>query len=458
MRKHLLLAFNVLLVIGFASFLISPNEIITYNSAVLLSKADNDLIIMDGRGVGQFSTFDLKTYDIDCVNPTAQYEVVSNCQFGEQFTVETEITSLGGGGNVIVSDNMGSTPQEVASIGTVITFGPFPNGVNVIVSVTNMDDETCKTQSENLTQTYCPTEYITVDDGYTAENLVIDVLIDNPCDVVSNVTSFTGTDIPSDGTPGIGYFSAENTSFGLTSGIILSSGNVNNASGPETSYSGGGFSWPGDGDLDDLTASQGGTAGTYNASIIEFDFVSYTDQISFDYVFASAEYGFYQCFFADSFGFFLTDQAGNTENIALVPNTSTPVSVTSIRDNTYNSDCNSVNPEYFDKYYGPLNGLPGVANPISYRGYTVKLTAIANVVPGQIYHIKLAIADYSDIALDSAVFLQAGSFELGSVDLGPDLTIDNQNAPCEGSSAILDSGIDAGDIANVSWYLDNESL
>src|SRR5699024_7605884 len=275
---------------------------------------------------------------------------------------------------------------------------------------------------------------------------------------VSNVTSSTGVDFAGDGTPGIGYFDAENTTFGIADGIILSSGDVNNAPGPAAFVGDGGYNWPGDDDLDDLSASQGSTSGTHNASIIEFDFVPYTDHITFDYIFASSEYGTFQCTYADVFGFFLTDQDGNTQNIAVLPDSNTPVSVTTVRDNTYNTGCASANEEYFDRYYGSPNGLPDIADPIVYRGYTVKLTAEADVVPGQTYHIKLAIADYSDTSYDSAVFLEAGSFDIGTIDLGPDLTIENQNAPCEESSAILDSGIEASDIVEISWYLNDELI
>lgn len=394
----------------------------------------------------------------NCVSPSASYEVVSNCQFGEQFLIETTVTNLGDAASVIVSDNMGSTPQTVSATGQTITFGPYPNGANVIVTVASTDDSSCKTQSGNLTQTFCPTNYITVDDSYTDQELVTDVLIDNPCAMISNITSSTGTNFPADGTPGIGYFNAEDTSFPISSGIILSSGDVNKAPGPMQDQSdGSSISWPGDPDLDDLTASMGSNNGTNNASVLEFDFVPYTDHISFDYLFASSEYGTYQCTFADVFAFFLTDQDGNTTNLAVIPGTNTPVSVTSIRDNAYNSSCPSQNVEYFDKYYG-TNGLPAEADPITYRGYTVKLTAEADVIPGQTYHIKLAIADYSDASWDSAVFLQAGSFDIGTVDLGPDLTVENQNAPCEAQSAILDAGIEPNDFTEISWYKDDELI
>lgn len=456
MKKHLLLAFSTLIIVGFSSLLIGSNSNIISDLSSSSSEGDVDLFEANLNDNQQAEALDINDFAADCENPSVQFEVVPNCEFGEQFLIEVTIDDLGGTDDVIVADDMGSTPQTVTTAGATVTFGPYPNGVNVTVTVTNANDDFCETSMANLTQEYCPTEYITTDDTYTAEDLVIDVLIDNPCADVSNVTSSTGIDF-SDGTPGIGYFNAENTTLSIPEGIMLSSGDVNNAPGPTQNNSDGFTGWPGDSDLDDLAASQGSNNGTNNASIIEFDFVPYTDHISFDYLLASSEYGTFQCTYADVFGFFLTDEDGNTQNIAVIPDSNTPVAVTTVRDNTYNSSCASANEEYFDKYYGTPNGLPGVANPVSFRGYTVKLTAEADVVPGQTYHIKLALADYSDTSYDSAVFLEAGSFDIGEVDLGPDLTVENQNAPCEQSSAILDSGIE-GDIADISWYLDDELL
>ena len=57
------------------------------------------------------------------------------------------------------------------------------------------------------------------------------------------------------------------------------------------------------------------------------------------------------------------------------------------------------------------------------NGYTVKLTAESEVECGETYHIRLAIADGSDTALESIVILESGSFESNSV-VEVDLSID----------------------------------
>ena len=53
------------------------------------------------------------------------------------------------------------------------------------------------------------------------------------------------------------------------------------------------------------------------------------------------------------------------------------------------------------------------------NGLTTVFTAQATVVPGQTYHIKLAIADANDHLYDSNVFVQAGSLSSANVTANP---------------------------------------
>ena len=285
---------------------------------------------------------------------------------------------------------------------------------------------------------------------FTVEELVEDVLIDSECSLVSNITWSTGTDFGS--TNGIGYFEANGSSWPFESGVILTSGDVANAPGPEDeTISDGSTAWPGDADLED--AIPGLDIGdTNDATIIEFDFIPVINTMSFDFIFAAEEYGTFQCTFTDAFAFLLTDSNGVTTNLAIVPGTVDPISVINVRDMQYNGNCDSQNPEFFDKFYGP-NGESTLLSPTDFRGHTTVMTASAEVTPNELYHIKLVIADDGDTLFDSAVFLAAGSFDIGDLDLGDDILLTSGEANCEGDEVTLDAG-DLPNNSTISWYAD----
>ncbi|MEJ2201922.1 MAG: choice-of-anchor L domain-containing protein, partial [Desulfuromonadaceae bacterium] len=131
---------------------------------------------------------------------------------------------------------------------------------------------------------------------------------------------------------------------------------------------------------------------TYDATILSFDFVSYSDSAYFNYMFVSDEYTEYVASqYHYVFAFFF-----NGSNIALLPN-GTPVTINNVN--------NGSNSSYYND--NDSNG----AFPFEYDGFTDMLTAsITNLIAGQTYSITLAIADAGDSILDSGVFLQAGSF------------------------------------------------
>jgi hypothetical protein len=235
---------------------------------------------------------------------------------------------------------------------------------------------------------------------YTPQQLVNDVLI-NGCVQVSNIT-YTGA------IGAIGFFDATGSSFDtiMHTGICMASGLITNMVGPNNSGSiTTDLALPGDADLNALIPGYT----TYDATILEFDFVPQSDTLQFRYVFGSDEY-LEWCFssFNDVFGFFITGpnpSGGNytNQNIAIVPGSTTPVSI------------NNVNTTNNSTYY-IVNGTGSTPNneALQYDGYTVGLTAFALVTPCMTYHIKLAVADAGDHILDSGVFLEAGSFTDGT--------------------------------------------
>ncbi|MDI1257517.1 MAG: choice-of-anchor L domain-containing protein [Flavobacterium sp.] len=245
---------------------------------------------------------------------------------------------------------------------------------------------------------------------YTTAQLVTNVLVDNPCVAISNITSSTGTNFGS--VNGIGSFTNINPLFPLTSGIVLSTGSALNAPGPNsTTLSDGIPAWTGDSELENIiTTATGNVMNSHNASKLEFDFTTQNAFMSFNFLFASDEYGTYQCDYSDAFAFLLTDLTTNvTTNLAIVPNTTTPISVVTIRDEVNNPQCSSENELFFDEYF---YNTP-FASATNFNGQTAVMTAAAQIDPTHTYHIKLVVADRGDNAFDSAVFIQAGSFAAG---------------------------------------------
>ena len=228
------------------------------------------------------------------------------------------------------------------------------------------------------------------------------------------------------------------TNIGINNGVILSTGNAQVAIGPNddpASTLATANPIQGDADLAALSSLQ-----IRNTAILEFDFVPVGQSLSFNFVFGSEEYlEFVGSQFNDVFGFFLSGPGiagpftGGAINIALVPGTNTPISinnVNSVANNTY--------------YNNNGTGATPLLNPtIQYDGFTDVIAATATVQCGQTYHIKLAIANVGDNSLDSAVFLQAQSFNTTQLTFPQDYLVSNGFAPCPGTQTVLDSGLAA---------------
>ncbi len=290
---------------------------------------------------------------------------------------------------------------------------------------------------------------------YTPDEIVRDVLLGgDDCGQIFNVTTSTGSNF--NDVNGIGYFDRNGSAWPFVNGLVLSSGNVDDISGPETGViSDGSFVWPGDFDLENNVGTVD-IGDSNNASILEFDFIPVTDYMSFDFIFASEEYGTFQCDFSDAFAFLLTYPDGTVLNLAKIPGTDDEVSVFNVRDEAYNGFCSSVNPEWFDKFYG-FNGDPALTDPIDIIGYTKVMTAAADVITGELYHIKLVIADAGDTAYDSAVFIGGGTFNIGSPNLGEDILLSSGNANCQGEEVLItayDSADQQPPNSELTWYQD----
>ncbi|AJR04628.1 T9SS type B sorting domain-containing protein [Siansivirga zeaxanthinifaciens] len=249
---------------------------------------------------------------------------------------------------------------------------------------------------------------ITVDSSLGLQELIENHLIDG-CVEVSNITSSVNGSV--DGLSSFAYFNRGTSNFPFETGIMLSTGNATSGGNIANSneLSEGSSNWGTDPDLNAVL----GISNTLNATSIEFDFISISNQIQFNYILASEEYtGTNPCQYSDGFAFLIKEEAstGPYENIALIPGTNTPVNTQNIRNEIVAGTCPAVNEQYFDGYnIGDTN----------YNGRTTVLTATKTIVPYVRYHIKLIIADQSDETFDSAVFIQGNSFKI--LDLGEDI-------------------------------------
>ena len=239
---------------------------------------------------------------------------------------------------------------------------------------------------------------------------------------VSNITTTCDTNIA------MAQFDGTNSNLGLSTGVIISSGEAMDATGPNqaagTSTSVG---TPGDSLLESIITSTITTG--FDACVIEFDIVPLCDTIGINYVFASEEYPEFappnSSGFNDVFAFFI-EGPGITgiQNIALIPGTTTPVSI------------NNVNAVTWAQYYVDNTG----GTSVEYDGFTVPLLASATVQACETYHITLAIQDVGDPFYDSAVFLEAGG--IGCV--SPVLTLNAVNSTALGSNVAVEGCVNFG--------------
>jgi gliding motility-associated-like protein len=297
---------------------------------------------------------------------------------------------------------------------------------------------------------YCNTfivsaQNIAIDDSYTAQQLVENVLVNSSCATVSNFSA-TGDTFPV-GHNSFGYFNSAGGSFPFAEGVLLSTWSANNSKGPYIFDRGDGndSSWLGDSDLNQAIGIT-----SANATVLEFDFVPLTNFLSFDYVFASNEYkdeSPYQ--YSDGFAFLIKQNIPNATytNLAIIPGTTTPVSSISIHPTTPLGTCTAVNANYY-------NGNNSFSSPINYTGQTIAMTAQSAVIAGTSYHIKLVIADDKNQYYDSAVFLKAGSFS-PKIDIGSDRLTPN-NPICFGEIFTIDTHLPPS--YGFKWYKDNIEL
>lgn len=235
----------------------------------------------------------------------------------------------------------------------------------------------------------------------------------------------------------IGTFSLPATAntFPFHSGLVMTTGNVSVAAGPNSASSESntsGVSSYTDTQLSPLISPYP----VNNSAALDFDFVAYSDTFAFSYIFGSEEYPEYACSsFNDAFAFFLSGPdpvtyANMNRNIAIIPNTITaanpngvPVTINNINQGAGASgssgNCHPQQALFAQYYHNNPSGSQGV----EYDGYTVALTAQATILACETYHMHLAICNTQDNGYDSGVFLKEGSFYSPTMQIEKDFNL-----------------------------------
>lgn len=247
-----------------------------------------------------------------------------------------------------------------------------------------------------------------VNDRFSDEELIRDVFLKGFCTNVSNIET-TGS------ARSMGNFFNGQDIIGIDEGIIISTGVIDSAAGPNDRGDTSGFI----GTFTDEDLNKIATSSIFDISGVSFDFVPLTNRVSFTYVFASDEYcEFVNTQFNDVFGFFVSGPgidgqfSNNGINVARIPGSDDFVSINNI-NHEKNADLYIKNELEIDADMCGTSFSPEKRLEIDFDGFTIPLKAEFDVIPCETYTIRLMLSDVHDAAWDSAVFLQMNSFDIG---------------------------------------------
>ncbi len=265
---------------------------------------------------------------------------------------------------------------------------------------------------------FTATSQIEVNQDFTGEETILDFFDSGILTEVSNITfnGMSGDQVSVQ----IGVFwGGYSTGFDIDAGLVMATGDAKESfEGWEYEY----VEFENYSDQDIIDMSNG--ANVRDCAVIEFDAVISGDAVVFNYVFGSYEYTDYTCsMFNDVFGLFISGPgingpyANNAKNIAIVPNTdSIPVAINTVNGGVpavFGSEeyCAEIDPNWQDNAIYFVENQNPVSGGIRLNGYTTMFEAYSEVEFGEEYHFKFAVCDLLDGALNSGVFLEAGSFK-----------------------------------------------
>ena len=196
-----------------------------------------------------------------------------------------------------------------------------------------------------------------------------------------------------------GTFNATLTNLGIDSGLLISTGTIQEAIGPNNNCCS--SVTVGTNSTDPcVNTILGSTQQQYDPCIVEFDIVPSCDTFNVSYVFGSEEYNTGIGGYNDVFGFFVSgpNPGGGSytcQDFALIPGTNTPVTINNVNYKT--------NTAYYRDNH---NNTSNLYNDFQPNGLTVPLTAVIPVVACQSYHMKVVVVDIANPLYDSWVFLK----------------------------------------------------
>lgn len=215
-----------------------------------------------------------------------------------------------------------------------------------------------------------------------------------------------------------GFSNGLSSGLGIDNGILLTSGNAQWINSPASSFSNAINNTPGDANLTSLVG-----VNTYDACVVEFDFIPYCSQLQGRIVFGSEEYPEWVfTSYNDGCAILLSGPnplggSYTNKNLITVPPT-LPVCI-----NAVNSSQNSV-------YY-----INNSANAfVAYDGITIPININVSVVPCAGYRVKIVVADASDWVYDSGIFIERTTAQCA---IAPVITVYHDTTICEGQSVML---------------------
>ncbi|TVQ48877.1 MAG: hypothetical protein EA362_05400 [Saprospirales bacterium] len=303
------------------------------------------------------------------------------------------------------------------------------NQDQIYLSLLKIEDITMQKEPESQIRTD-GIEYNYID---SVKPFLKDMLFSGNCYEISDV-ELIGSQLS------FGAFTSGLESIGIDSGIVLSTGNIRNIIGPNSRpNTGTNLLHEGDVDLEGLVG-----ANTYDASGIAFNFVPTEKDFQLRFVFASEEYcEWVEQGFTDVMGIFISGPGldgpftNDAVNIARVPESDQHIAVNTINHNIITHLYIDNTPRF--QYQGAgnpaqcgnlLNHDGAAIDLIEFDGFTTILEATAELIPFEMYRIKIVIADVVDANFDSAIFIEGGSFFAGECTY-PSGAIDCGEGPTE---------------------------